>query len=40
MIKEDRLLKNTMGATNELSKLIKQLPKGERMLQKIQDDHS
>ena len=40
MIKEDRLLKNTMGATSELSKLIKQLPKEERMLQKIQDDHS
>ena len=40
MIKEDRLLKYTMYATSELSKLIKKSPKRERMLQKIRDDLS
>ena len=38
MIKEDRLLKNTMDTTSELSKLITKLPKREGMLQKIRND--
>ena len=40
MIKEDRLLKNTMDTTSELSKLITKLPKREGMLQKIRNDLS
>ena len=40
MIKEERLLKNTMATTSELSKLIKKSPKREGMLQKIRDDLS
>ena len=40
MIKEDRLLKNAMDTTSELSKLIKKSPKREGMLQKIRDDLS
>ena len=40
MIKEDRLLKNTMDTTIELSKLIKKSPKRGRMLQNIRDDLS
>ena len=40
MIKEDRLLKNTMDTTSELSKFIKKSPKREGMLQKIRDDLS
>ena len=40
MIKEDRLLKNIMNTTSELSKLIKKIPKREGMLQKIPNDFS
>ena len=40
MIKEDRLLKNAMDTTSELSNLIKKSPKREGMLQKIRDDLS
>ena len=40
MIKEDRLVKNTVDTTSALSKLIKKSPKRGRMLQKIRDDLS
>ena len=40
MIQEDRLLKNTMDTTSELSKLIEKSPSREGMLQMIRDDLS
>ena len=40
MVKEDRLLRNAMDTTSELSKLIKKSPKREGILQMIWDDIS